>query len=1024
MSNFDFLKNFNEELYERGLKLEEDVIESPRAVTADATMFLETLVKDIYKQTKHKLERKQISFYKKIDYLYRQGEITYIYKNKLQDAYNLRNKIHKNNQNANQEKQLALDIHQRLYYIAKKYFTDYCENERFVNVAEYSTPMKKDIHFKNCIICGKFKTDKLSNMCSECNKKIENANFLLSIKNNVNNDNFTRLDLINSGITESESISLLMDLTKHNIIIKQGNTYKFNDKLFRDYIDEINQYIEINRLITGFYKSEISASKIKKTIEYWKGSINQKPFIEFYNLINIKLEKSFEENLINCENIKTSMKKSEMDHVNVIKWFRKEKEAFKQGSLNDAFILYNEILIDEYFTLKKRGMEDEKIIDQKLIYPELYKFWKSDFMKDDFFKKTNEIKKDIIIKEIRKNRYLSNAIKAAGISRKEFKKIYAISKNSNDSFYNEFKMEYTYKRKKLLIKNLQHNSLTKSLRMSKITMYEFERWYFNSETTLSEFYLKTTEFLMEKYLEFRKNNLNKKDILQKMKISKNIFNSWFKHSDLELFKNFENENKKITQNLVKRGLVINGIKEGKSKQKAILSAGLSLKEFDKIYQTSKREKTDFYQRFDREYDKNRKNLFAQLIKYNDFYNTVEKCKISQIDFNKWYLKDQDNLISNYKASDFYLKTTKELMKKYLKARWNGKNKPDAAKSVGLSNLIIDKWLKHCEIDLYYEFKKKNKQLTIDLIVKGFNEGYCKSEISDIYDIPLKTINEYIELGKVGHIKYSEVYELFENTILPNQIETFLNNFKTKSFKKSLKQSKLTKDELNFYYKLGASGNEKFKDFHQKLLDLKIELYVKYILQKKSSKIALKNSNLHKSEFKRYKSKIEDMIYNGRLKIIADNLLKYNPTGAKLANAAGISVEEIYDWYFKGKNNDEKYKEFYIMFELTVIVPRVELYKKSLIMGISKNWLLKKLRKNLGSQDFSIWKKHDILNSVYIEKIKIDENNVDIERLINFFKNFNFSQVIDKKDDPEAFNIIKKSVIDSEISSYVVKIVGK
>ena len=40
MSTFDFLKKFNEELYEIGNKLEEDVINSPRAVPADATLFL------------------------------------------------------------------------------------------------------------------------------------------------------------------------------------------------------------------------------------------------------------------------------------------------------------------------------------------------------------------------------------------------------------------------------------------------------------------------------------------------------------------------------------------------------------------------------------------------------------------------------------------------------------------------------------------------------------------------------------------------------------------------------------------------------------------------------------------------------------------------------------------------------------------------------------------------------------------------------------------------------------------------
>ena len=58
MTNFDFLKNFNKELYEIGVKLEEDVIGSPRAVTADATVFLENLIKDIYRLSNKRIDKK------------------------------------------------------------------------------------------------------------------------------------------------------------------------------------------------------------------------------------------------------------------------------------------------------------------------------------------------------------------------------------------------------------------------------------------------------------------------------------------------------------------------------------------------------------------------------------------------------------------------------------------------------------------------------------------------------------------------------------------------------------------------------------------------------------------------------------------------------------------------------------------------------------------------------------------------------------------------------------------------------
>lgn len=1006
MSNFDYLKNFNEELYEIGVKLEEDTIESPRAVTADATIFLETLVKDIYRQTKNKLENNQISFYKKIDNLYRLGAITYIYKNKLQDAYNLRNKIHKNTLDIQQEKKLALNIHQRLYYISKKYFQDYCENERYVTIPEYTTPTKNVVQFKNCIICGNT-NDSLSNMCKDCNEKIENANLLLNIKNTLNK-NFTRKNLIKLGISESESISLLMKLSKDRIVIKKGDYYSFNEDKFEKYIDEINQYIEINRLITKFYKNEITPNQIKNTMEYWKGSINQKPFVEFYNLITIKIEKNFEENLVKYENIKKSMKLSYMDQFNVKQWFKREKRLFIKGNLNDAFILYNELLIKEFFELKRKGLDDSEIFAKEVVSLEMYEFWKNEFMRKDFFKKTSDIKKDIIIKELKKNRYLNQALKIAGVSRKEFEKIYVLSKKANDSFYNEFKKEYTLKRQKLILKNLKFNSLKKTLRMCKITKNEFIKWYFKSEKELSEFYLKSSKLLMDQYLHLRRNGYNKRDILKNMHISKDIFNSWSQHENLDIFKEFKHENKEITSHLVKRGLIINGLKEDKTKDEAILSAGLTPHEFLIIYNVSKRENTNFHKRFDQEYVNNRQRLFTKLIKDTDFYNAIDKSEISQIEFNRWYLKDQDKFISSNNPTDFYLKTTHELMDKYLKSRWEGKNKPDAARSIGLSNPIIDKWLKHTEFDLFYDFKKKYKQLTIDLIIKGFYEKKSKVEVSDEYDIPLKTINEYIELGRVGYIKYERIYELFDEYIVPNQFEVFLEDFKNKPFNKSLKHSKFTKEELEFYYNLGKSGDEKFKKYYEKLLDLKIELYVNTILSKKSEKIALKNSTLNKDELKENKSEIEKRILDGRINIISDVLLKHKPTGVKAANAAGITLEEIYDWYMKGKEGDVEFKEFFIMFEISLVFPRVLAYNKALSMGLPKNWLHKQLKKDLGEMEFKIWLDNNLLNQCDIRHIKIDGNQIVKDKLMSVLKNAKSVDKFRNNENHDTYEFLKKA----------------
>ncbi|WP_458405862.1 hypothetical protein [Methanobrevibacter sp.] len=997
MSNFDFLKNFNNELYKIGTKLEDDAIESPRAVTADATLFLETLVKDIYRLSNLKLENNLISFYKKIDYLYRQGIITYIYKNKLQDAYNLRNKIHNNYQDSKEELNIALDLHKRLYYISKKYFNDFCENQRYTKIPDYKKPVKKDIIFNNCIICGCKNSQSQSNMCDECNKKIENANLLLTLKNTYDMRDFTRLDLIDIGITESESISILMNLTRDNIIIKKGEYYTFNNEKFKNHIDIINQYIEIGLLISKFYNDEITAFEIKKTKQYLNGSKQQKPCIEFYNLVNEKIKNDFEKKLIKTENIKKSMKESAMDNLILQNWFDKEKEAFITGSLNDAFILYNELLIKDFFDLKKKGLRDDEILKHNEIDPQMYEFWREHFMGRNFMKKTTKIKKDLILKEIRKNKTLNEALKSSGISQKEFDKLYILSKNNNDDFYRDFNNEYTIKRQKTVLKHLKYNNLNAALRKSKITKTEFLKWYYKGESNLSDFYIESTSLLMNKYLHHRSNGFNKKDILKHINISRDMYDSWMKHDDLKLVRDFKNENKKITSYLIKRGLIINALKENKSKDEAISSAGLTPKEFMEIYNTSKKEKTEFYIRFDREYMENRKRVFAKLIKSNDFYNSIEKCEISQIQFNKWFLKDQDLYLSDFKTTDFYLKTTSELMNKYLKARWEGKNQPDAARSVGLSNMIIGKWLNHPEYNLYYEFILKNKKLTIDLIVKGFKLGKSKTEVSKDYDISMTNIEEFINLGRNGFLKYKELYELYEFEIIPKQLETFLKDFKTKTYKKSLKHAKINDTDLKYYYEMGKNNETScFNSFYKDYLKLKIQLYIKNILDKKSQKIAFKNSNLSVEEYEKNKIKIEEKILKSRIRIIGEFLVNHKTNGAKLANLAGISVDELYNWYFKGRNGDEEFKTFYMMIEWGLISPRIEAFNHAIARGIPRNWLIKKLKKDLGPADYKIWDKHGLIDSTNINRL-----NLECEEI-----NENISNVI-KKDDPQLYDFMMK-----------------
>lgn len=199
-----------------------------------------------------------------------------------------------------------------------------------------------------------------------------------------------------------------------------------------------------------------------------------------------------------------------MSSINLKEWLIHEKESFNQGRINEAFIIYNELLIKEYFNLKRRGLEEAQIRKQLNISDDLFDFWVKSFSGEDFIKKTSDIKKELIIRELKKDKSIDGVLKSVGISKREFDKLYILSKNYDNEFYQEFNKHYTQKRQRLFVKNLKHQNIIGAVKRSKISNAEFIEWYFEGEISYSEFYLDTTRILMEKYLKSRKQGLNKR----------------------------------------------------------------------------------------------------------------------------------------------------------------------------------------------------------------------------------------------------------------------------------------------------------------------------------------------------------------------------------------------------------------------------------------------------------------------------------------------------------------------------------
>lgn len=1000
MSNFDFLKDFNNELYEIGVNLEKDVITTPRAVTADATIFLEELVKDIYEKSNSHLASNLITFNKKINNLYRLGVISYVYKNKLQEAYNLRNQIHGNYQSIKKEYEIAIELNKRLYYISKKYYMDFSDNGRYIQIPKFKKPDSNHFSLEKCIICGCENKNTQSNMCTACNNQIEIMNYFISLQNSFKDNKFTKQDLIDYGISESKALSLIHDLSKEKLIDKKEDYYTLNIDEFKDYESRINEYVQIGIMVNSLYNDEITIKEIRKSSEYKKGMAGEFPYIELFNIINSKLMSDFEQHLNKLNNIKQSIRKSSISEDNIDAWFKKEKEEFKKGELNESFIKYNELLINDYFTYLKRNPNEDNIRSYLNITDEIYEFWENEFIGEEFSQKLMNIKKDILLDELKRNKSIREALKLTGISRQDFEKLYDKSKKENSSFYVKFKRIYINRRKKLLIKHLKKYELKKAIRITKITENEFYEWYFDDEAKQTDFYLNATRLLMDKYLNQRLKGTSKKDILDNS-LKKEIFNSWNGKTQ-ELFLDFENKNSEITANLLKRGLIINALKEDKSKSEALKNAGFSEDEFNRIYSQSKKEKTDFCNRFDTEYRENRKRLFVKMLKDNDFYNSIVKSEISQKDFNEWYLKDKAKFLSDDGDYTFYVKTTVILMDNFLKARKNGMNEPDSAKRVGLSNNEIKFWLNNDEIPLYSKFKNSYDELKCELITQGFRDLKSKNKVSNEYDIPVKQIENFIKSEE-----YNEISELYYDNVIPNQLETFLEAIKTKLFKKALKHADLSEKELNEYYELGARGDEKYSEFHDDYLEMKKNIYANTVINKKSEKIAFKNSNLSRTEYENDKDKIQYMINNARMYIICAELFKRNNKINRLADISGAEITEIYDWYIRGQKGEKDFEVFSAIFEVAHILPRVMAFNRAVHMGVPKNRALKVIKKELGSKEYDIWIKYGLLDESNLDVINIDE--IDEAHLSRLARESEFVKQSYGSDDSDMFELVKKAV---------------
>ena len=500
MSNFDFLEEYDFDLWNWGNKLENDLILSPASVVTNATRFLERVIELLIDETGTEVDLSK-EYYYKLDAVYREGHIKYGFKKSIYDAYQLRNKIHNTDSREIEKTEIpmAKQLHKKLFYIGKKLFTDFYKKDNLIpsfipvevdtsadeldifDIPDFSEII--DIKYDYCIICGKPNHSNDSLCCDKCNRVMDNANTFISVRNHFGKTaKFSKDELIKFGIPEGYVNQFLNSLVRENMLKITGRDITFNHIGLDAYLSKIDNYINICELITKFREDKILAKDIKQTREYKEGSRKNEPFYQFYKITNHEIINKFERDILTTEDISKSIEYTTITQNQLSRWYNRQLSSYNRGDINDSFVVFNDLLKREYLDLKREGISENNIKSQLNVSNEIYNFWiKYD---SEFIDTLNEIKIELIKKAITDGKTKDEIIEDAGVTKKEYEDLVKVA-NFHDSDLARIRNQEIESRKNAFIKYLKNNDLESSCHLAKFTLDDFYEYYdsadFNSE---------------------------------------------------------------------------------------------------------------------------------------------------------------------------------------------------------------------------------------------------------------------------------------------------------------------------------------------------------------------------------------------------------------------------------------------------------------------------------------------------------------------------------------------------------------
>ena len=280
--------------------------------------------------------------------------------------------------------------------------------------------------------------------------------------------------------------------------------------------------------------------------------------------------------------------------------------------------------------------------------------------------------------------------------------------------------------------------------------------------------------------------------------------------------------------------------------------------------------------------------------------------------------------------------------------------------IGLDEKYLNQWLTR-SLDICKKFKNDDVKVTADLTLRGFKWDMPINEICKMADVNEKAIQRFLRMGARGSETFGELFEYYENEMIPKKLDAFLKANETKSMRNALESAYLSEGELEKYYELGKSGDERFEKFYNDFYNVKKETYVFHIEKGKTHNIAMRESRLTPEEYEESKEDLEKLLRKIKFRIVLEAIAN-NKTSNVAARDANCSVDEIYEWYFKGRDGDEEYEKFYELFHNGYVRPSAVPMQEKIDEGDTDIDNFIRSNKHLFTKkDIDIWLKNGIIS---------------------------------------------------------------